>query len=70
MVQFQSLIDSDNPLDLNSNGFVDEGDAVIYAELFDRLNFNGDSQVDIFDQVILASEIEPMVKIYLPVVVK
>jgi len=57
-----------NPYDLNGDGFISDADAVVYTELFDRLNFNGYSQVDIFDQVMLASEMEPVVMIYLPVI--
>lgn len=57
-----------SPYDINGDGFISDDDAAIYAEMFKRLNFNGDSQVDIFDQTMLAGEIVKVYKVYLPII--
>jgi hypothetical protein len=56
--------------DLNGDGLVTEADIREYKAMFDRLNFNDDSQVDIFDQVELVRAVEDIHKVYLPVVTK
>ena len=59
-----------NPYDLSGDGLVTEADLIEYNKTFDRLNFNGDSQIDIFDQSLIAYAAIEAHKIYLPVVYK
>jgi hypothetical protein len=59
-----------NRYDLNGDGFVTQADTEIYKTMFNRLDFNGDAEVNIFDQVELAGMVEERHRVFLPVVMK
>ena len=60
----------ENPYDLNNDGFVSEADFIIYRDTLQKIDFDGNGQVDIFDQTRLAYQVVDVYTLYLPIIFK
>lgn len=58
--------------DLNGDGLVSEADLHVYRDTLNRLDFDGNGTVDIFDQTLLAYQVDDAnpYQVYLPVILR